>query len=62
MADKKVCRKCRLFVKEKECPICKGDDFSMTWAGMVEILDPETSEVAKKMGITVPGRYALKVR
>ncbi len=62
MAEKKVCRKCRLFVKGKECPICKGTDFSATWAGVVEILDPENSEVAKKMKITVPGKYALKVR
>ena len=62
MAVKKVCRKCRLFVTGAECPICKEKDFSATWAGMVEILDPEASEVAKKMGITVPGKYALKVR
>ena len=62
MNSKKVCRNCRLFVEKGECPICKGNDFSMTWAGIVEVLDPENSEVAKKMGITVPGKYAVKVR
>jgi len=28
----------------------------------VVIIDPEHSEIAKKMQITLPGRYALKAR
>jgi len=59
---RKVCRKCRIFVNGEVCPICGGNDFSTTWAGIAVIVDPKNSEVAKKMGINVPGKYALKVR
>ena len=58
----KVCRKCRIFVKGDVCPICGGSDFTTTWAGVAIILNPEKSEVAKRMGVQVPGKYALKVR
>ena len=58
----KVCRKCRAFVSGEVCPICGGNDFSTTWAGIAIILDPKNSKVAKKMGAEVPGKYALKVR
>ena len=60
--DQQVCRNCRLFVKAKQCPVCNQSNFSNTWAGVIEILDPEKSEVAKKMGVKVAGKYALKVR
>ncbi|HDR53067.1 MAG TPA: hypothetical protein ENN60_00100 [archaeon] len=58
----KACRKCRLLVKGNNCPACQGTDLSPTWAGLVEIIDLEKSEVAKKMKASVPGKYALKVR
>ena len=32
------------------------------WQGMVAIADYEKSDIAKKMGITANGTYALKVR
>ncbi len=57
----KVCRKCRLLVKGETCPLCAGTDFTTSWAGMVEIIDVN-SEIAKAMGIEVPGTYALRVR
>jgi DNA-directed RNA polymerase subunit E" len=31
------------------------------WQGFVVILNPERSEVAKRLNITRPGNYALKV-
>jgi len=60
--DTKVCRKCRVFVKGKKCMTCGGIDFSSTWAGIAIVLDPAQSEVSKKMGVDLPGKYALKVR
>jgi len=62
VASKKVCRNCRVFVSGDACPICGGKDFSSTWAGIAIIIDPTSSEVAKKMGVDLPGKYALKVR
>ncbi len=58
----KVCKNCRLFVEGSVCPICKQSQFSRSWKGIVIINDPKESEVAKVMGITMPGRYAIWVK
>ena len=60
----KACRKCKALVERDVdvCPICNSRDFSEDWEGIVVIIDPEKSEVAKILGITKPGRYALRVR
>lgn len=44
-----------------KCPRC-GGDLSKDWDGVVCILDFEKSEIAKRMGITENGLYALRVR
>ncbi len=62
MVKKKVCKKCRLFVDGPECPICKGKQFSTNWQGRITIIDPENSAIAKKIGLTKKGEYAIKVR
>ncbi|HQD25736.1 MULTISPECIES: transcription elongation factor subunit Spt4 [Methanoculleus] len=58
----KVCRECHRVVEGESCVICGTANLSEDWAGYVVIIDPEHSEIAKKMNITMPGRYALKVR
>lgn len=60
--SKKVCKNCRIFVEGAKCSLCGGSDFSTTWAGVAVIVDPAKSEVAKKMEVELPGKYALKVR
>ena len=56
---KKVCKKCkRLFIGE-ECPICRVK-LSDNWKGRVIIIDPEKSEISKKMNIKDAGEYALR--
>jgi len=57
---KKVCKKCRLFVEGNECPLCKGNQFSASWQGRINILDANSSAIAKKIGVTVKGEYAIK--
>ena len=59
---RKVCKKCKLFVQGDQCPLCKGHSFSESWKGRVFIVNPEKSEIAKNIGITAKGEYALKVR
>jgi len=59
---RKVCKSCKLFVEGDVCPVCKGNDFSNNWQGRIDIVDSNKSEIAKKIGITVKGEYALKVR
>lgn len=46
---------------ENVCPMCHSPT-SKTWQGYVIIQDPKRSRIARKMNITAPGKYALKVR
>jgi len=62
MAKKKACKKCKMFVDGPECPNCHSKQFSTNWQGRISITDPENSEIAKKIGITKKGEYAIKVR
>ncbi|MBI5391650.1 DNA-directed RNA polymerase subunit E'' [Candidatus Woesearchaeota archaeon] len=62
MAKKKVCRKCKIFVKGNECPICKGSDVTASWKGRIIIVDAKKSEIAKKLGINVGGEYAIRIK
>jgi DNA-directed RNA polymerase subunit E" len=56
-----ACRKCRMLTHEKACPNDGSTELSNEWSGLIVILDVEKSQVAKTLGITRPGRYALKV-
>jgi len=58
----KVCRQCHRVVDGEACVICGSNNLSEDWAGYLIIIDPERSDIAKKMNIDLPGRYALKVR
>jgi len=58
---KKVCKKCKIFVKGNKCPLCKGNQFVENWKGRVAIIDPEKSEIAKHIEVTQKGEYAIKI-
>ncbi|ABM80304.1 transcription elongation factor subunit Spt4 [Hyperthermus butylicus] len=60
----KACRRCKSLVPREatRCSVCGSTDLTEDWEGVVIILDPEKSLIAKKLEITRPGRYALKVR
>ncbi len=59
---RKVCKKCKVFVKEGNCPVCKGNNFTDSWKGRIYIANPEKSEIGKKIGVHTKGEYAIKVR
>jgi DNA-directed RNA polymerase subunit E" len=44
------------------CPNCKSTNLSDDWTGLVVVIDPQNSEVAKKMDIKTSGKYAIRVR
>ncbi len=58
----RACRDCKMITTRSRCPNCGSDRLSKDFTGMVIILDPEGSEIAKIMGIKKPGAYALRVR
>ncbi len=59
----KACTKCKALVRieDEQCPICGSKEFTFEWSGIVIVIDPSKSKVAKALGITKPGRYALKL-
>ena len=57
-----VCRDCHRVVEGEACSVCGSSNLSTDWTGCLVIIDPQRSEVAKKMNISLPGRYALRVR
>ncbi|MBS7657964.1 MAG: transcription elongation factor subunit Spt4 [Candidatus Bathyarchaeia archaeon] len=61
MVDK-ACRNCKLISSGPICPNCKSTNLSEDWSGLLIIINPEVSEVAKKIGIKTAGKYALRVR
>ena len=60
--SKKVCKQCKLFVESNQCPLCKGNQFSTTWQGRINVLDPLKSKIAEKINMKAKGEYAIKVR
>ena len=61
MTDK-ACKNCRYISNGPVCPNCKSTNLSDDWSGLVVIVDPNSSEVAKRMGVKAAGRYAIRVR
>lgn len=59
---KKVCKKCKFFYEGEVCPVCKSNQSSLSWNGRIYIIDSKKSEIGKKMGITINGEYAIKVK
>ena len=60
-----VCRDCHRVIEEPDaetCPACGSSSLTEDWSGYVIIVHPETSEIAREMDVTEPGKYALKVR
>jgi DNA-directed RNA polymerase subunit E" len=64
MPAEQACRNCGLVtnVAGQICPRCKTHTLSEDFSSIVIIIDPATSEIARRLNITEPGKYALKVR
>jgi len=62
MAKKiKACKKCRtIFEEGDKCPKCGSSSSTENWKGRIEIVDPEQSEIAKKLKLSEKGIYAVK--
>lgn len=57
----RACKKCMKLMKDEECPACRIST-TQYWAGYLGVVDPDKSEIAKRLDIKQPGQYALKVR
>jgi DNA-directed RNA polymerase subunit E" len=60
--SEKACTNCHFITKENVCPKCKSTSLSDDFGGLLIVVDPEESAIARAMNIKEKGRYALKVR
>ena len=58
----RACRTCKIITEENICPICRSTDLSDDFSGLLVVLDPENSQLAKKLDVEKEGRYALRIR
>ena len=62
MQKNKACKTCRMILEHSDnCPICKTSQLTTNWKGVVVVINPEKSKIAKKLGITTPGKYAIRL-
>ena len=57
----RACKHCSAITEEEKCEIC-GNKTSREWQGYVIIVDHTKSEIARRMGISINGKFALRVR
>ncbi len=57
---RRACRTCKRIVTGNKCPVCNESDLTTSFQGIVVVFDVE-AEIAKKLAITAPGTYAIRV-
>jgi DNA-directed RNA polymerase subunit E" len=61
----KACKNCRLILEDAslhQCPACQGTELTEKYSGQLIVVDPAKSLIGQKLGIKMPGRYAIKIR
>ena len=58
-----ACGECHLVLSDgvDQCPRHPSSRVSSDWNGYVIIMQPNRSEIAKRLQVELPGKYALKV-
>ncbi|MEL0330659.1 MAG: transcription elongation factor subunit Spt4 [Candidatus Poseidoniales archaeon] len=58
-----ACGECHLILNDgvDQCPRHPSANVSSDWTGYVIIIQPERSEIAERLKVEQPGKYALKV-
>ena len=62
MTKPKACKKCNMIYEGNHCPNCESKESTEGFKGRVVILNPEKSEIAKKLKISKPGSFAIKTK
>jgi len=57
----KSCVSCKRISTKERCSVCDNPT-STNWSGLLLIIDPDNSDIAKELNITLNGEYALRVR
>lgn len=62
MSKRKICKQCKVFYDADVCPLCKKESTANSFQGRINVIDSDKSWIAKHIGITASGEYAIKVR
>ena len=63
MAKPKACKLCNTILEEGDkCQNCGSKEITESFKGRAVILNPEKSEIAKKLNIKEKGNFAIKTR
>ncbi|NCO11362.1 hypothetical protein CO038_01590 [Candidatus Pacearchaeota archaeon CG_4_9_14_0_2_um_filter_39_13] len=62
MAAEKACKSCRAVFTGSKCPKCGSTEFIDSFKGKVIILNTESSEIAKSLGLKEKGEFAVRLR
>jgi DNA-directed RNA polymerase subunit E" len=58
----KACRQCRTLYEGAKCPECGSNESLDSFKGKVMVLNPEQSEISKKLSLTKKGLFAVRLR
>jgi len=62
MAKEKACRDCKSIYEGTKCPSCGSTEKVDNFKGRIAILNPEQSEIAKKLNLSKKGVFASRLR
>lgn len=62
MAKQKACKICNTIYEGDKCPKCDSKESTEAYKGRIVMLNPEKSEIARKINIKDKGNFALKTR
>ena len=63
MAKAKACKLCNtIFEGREKCPKCESKESTEGFKGRIVLLDPEKSEIAKKLDLKDKGNFAIRTR
>jgi len=63
MPKQKACKICNtIYETGDKCPKCDAKESTDSFKGRIVVLNPEKSEIAKKINIKSKGNFAIKTR
>ncbi|MCD6235429.1 MAG: DNA-directed RNA polymerase, subunit E'' [Thaumarchaeota archaeon] len=60
-ARERACRNCKMMTTKSKCENCGSTNLTANFSGLIVIIDPERSEIAKELGFKKKGSYAVRV-
>ncbi|MDP2628280.1 MAG: transcription elongation factor subunit Spt4 [Nanoarchaeota archaeon] len=62
MTKQKACKICSRIYEGEKCSGCESSESTEGFKGRIFVLNPEKSEIAKKLKLSDKGNFAIKTR